>query len=251
MKLLIIVLCLLSERYLTHKISLNRFDWFGKYCDKLRSILPEMVDRKKTWILLVLVMIPIVAVVGFALGLLNSILLGFIGFLIQLFIFYYCLGPANVFYPISANKEKQDKEEHEAGNYLASVNNQLFGVMFWYILLGPIAVLLYRLISLCQTQSPFTAKAVWLTSILDWIPARLTAVLYLLVGNFEQGFNCFIQKILAVPAENNELLTEVGLLAAHSHDDDKISLPLAQGLVEHALILALALLALFTMVSWL
>lgn len=35
MKLIVIVLCLLSERYLVHAISFTRFDWFGRYVEWL------------------------------------------------------------------------------------------------------------------------------------------------------------------------------------------------------------------------
>ena len=74
---------------------------------------------------------------------------------------------------------------------------------------------------------------------------------YLLVGNFQQGFKCLLQKKLLAPAENNTLLTEVGLLALQSQSDEQLSLPAAQGLVEYALILSLVFVAIFTMVSWL
>jgi AmpE protein len=75
-------------------------------------------------------------------------------------------------------------------------------------------------------------------------------VLYLLVGNFHQGFQCLLQRKSVTPAENNALLSEVGLLAV-GPQEEKIALPAAQGLVEHAMVLCLVLLALFTLVSWL
>ena len=251
MKLLVIVLCLLSERYLTHQFASNRFGWFAPYCERLFGLLPKKIQwLKNPWVLLSLVVIPWVVIVAVLLGGFKSYLLGFVGFLMQLGIFYYCIGPDNVFYPASTNTKKQAKDAHTATHYLAAVNNQLFGVVFWYIALGPLAVLVYRLISLCQNETPLRDRAVWITNILDWVPARLTVVLYLLVGNFQQGFQCLLQRKSVTPAENNALLSEVGLLAV-GPQEEKIALPAAQGLVEHAMVLCLVLLALFTLVSWL
>src|SRR3990167_8673010 len=251
MKLLVIVLCLLSERYLTHKVSLNRFSWFGKYCDKLISLFPKIAFFQSPWILMLALIFPWIVIIAVAMGLLRSSLFGFVGVLMQLVVFYYCMGPDNVFYPLSAPHKKNAHQALDAGNYLAAVNNQLFGVIFWYIALGPLAVIAYRLFSLCQKQSKLVAKAKWITSLLDWIPARLTVIFYLLVGNFQQGFKCLLQKKLLAPSENNRLLTEVGLLAVRAQTDEQLSLPAAQGLVEYALILSLVFVALFTLVSWL
>ncbi|OGV42032.1 MAG: hypothetical protein A3F46_08080 [Legionellales bacterium RIFCSPHIGHO2_12_FULL_42_9] len=251
MKLLVIVLCLLSERYLTHKVALDRFSWFGKYCDKLLAVIPKNRFLQHPLLLMLVVILPWIGIIALAIGLLKSYLFGFVGFLMQLVVFYYCLGPDNAFYPLSAPKKKNAHQALDAGNYLAVVNNQLFGVIFWYLALGPLAVLAYRLFSLCQKQSKLAAKAKWITSLLDWIPARLTVIFYLLVGNFQQGFKYLLQKKLIAPSENNTLLTEVGLLAVRAQTDEQLSLPAAQGLVEYALILSLVFVAIFTLVSWL
>lgn len=251
MKLLVIVLCLLSERYLIHKVSLNRFSWFGNYCDKLIALFPKIAFFQSPWVLLLMAILPWIGIIALAMGLLNSYLFGFIGFLIQVVVFYYCLGPDNAFYPLSTPQRKNAHQSSDIGNYFAVVNNQLFGVVFWYITLGPLAVLTYRLVSLCQQQSKLAAKAKWVTALLDWIPARLTAIFYLLVGNFQQGFKCLLQKKLLAPSENTNLLTEVGLLAVRTQTDEPLSLPAAQGLVEYALVFSLVFIAIFTLVSWL
>jgi AmpE protein len=253
MKLLVIVFCLLSERYLSHKIGLNRFGWFEKVCDKLISMLPKSAIVQNPWVLMMILILPWVLIVGVTLGLLKSVMFGIVGFLTQLIVFYYCLGPNNVFYPLSVSDKKHSASDTETSvsHYFSAVNNQLFGVVFWYVVLGPLAVLIYRLISLCQHQSLLSVKAKLVTSILDWVPARVTVLLYLLVGNFERGFHVFVKKFMASPAENNHLLSEVGLLAVRVKDDEKVSLPQAEGLVEHAMIAYLVLIALFTMVSWL
>src|SRR3990167_1318523 len=251
MKLLVIVLCLLSERYLTHQVALNRFSWFSTYSDKGLSIVPKLGFLQQPIVLILLLILPWVAIIALAFGLLNTLVYGLIGFLMELVVFYYCLGQDNPFYPITTSKKKTAHPSVDAGNYLAIVNNQLFGVIFWYIALGPLALFTYRLISLCQKQAKLAVTAKWITALLDWIPARLTVVFYLLVGNFQQGFKCLFQKKLLLPSENNNLLTEVGLLAVRAQSEEQSSLPAAQNLVEYALVLSLVFVAVFTLVSWL
>ncbi|CEK10930.1 CobD/CbiB family protein [Legionella hackeliae] len=251
MKLFVIVLCLLSERYLVHTVSHNRFYWFSSYfaaiSQKLRTTDASLLSQIS--ILLAVVLPPIILawVIFYIFG---HIIFGLIGLLLNLIIFYYCLGPQNPFYPVRAEGEDQDNEG-VVGNYFAKVNGQLFAVIFWYILAGPLGVLLYRLISLCQEQLPTMHLSRIITNLLEWIPARLTVLLYLLVGNFQRGIHFFAQAFFSAPEKNDTLLSTGGLLAARTNDNEPVPMPYAESLVEHALIVYLVFLALFTLVSWL
>lgn len=180
----------------------------------------------------------------------NRILFGFLGFLLSLVIFYYSLGPENPFYPV---REDTDSENSEfvVGHYFAKVNGQLFAVVFWYIVFGALGALAYRLISLCRTQDITAQLATRLTDLLDWIPARITVFLYLLVGNFQRGIHFFSQNFLSSPKNNDSFLREGGLLAARAAETEPVQLPYAESLVEHAMIVYLVFLALFTLGAWL
>jgi AmpE protein len=62
-----------------------------------------------------------------------------------------------------------------------------FAVIFWYALLGPLPVLLYRLLALVTErarQAPLRERAEQLRHGLDWLPARVLAGSFALVGNF-------------------------------------------------------------------
>lgn len=64
---------------------------------------------------------------------------------------------------------------------------QSFAVIFWYFLLGPVAVLSYRLLALAQEHSQNPAlveRAGQLRHAFDWLPVRLLAASFALVGNF-------------------------------------------------------------------
>ena len=68
---------------------------------------------------------------------------GLVGFLLNIIIFYYCLGPDNAFYPPAAELLKRG--ENPAQPYFERVNSQLFTPVFWYLLLGPVTLFFYRI----------------------------------------------------------------------------------------------------------
>jgi cobalamin biosynthesis protein CobD/CbiB len=83
---------------------------------------------------------------------------------------------------------------------LVSAYRNLFGVVLWFALLGPGGALLYRLAQLlAQTWGTlneqefgdfgkFSARAfAWM----EWLPARLTAISFAVVGNFEDAMYCW------------------------------------------------------------
>lgn len=249
MKLLIIVLCLLSERFLVHSLSHNRFYWFSSYYNALSQRFPKEGGMAHPGLLVMAILLPILFICWLVLFIFGHLFYGFIGLLLNLAIFYYCLGPENPFYPV--RQENEGDEEAVAGNYFVKANNELFGVVFWYIVAGPLAILVYRLVSLCKGQEKTAKLAQWLTNLFDWIPARITVLLYLLVGNFQRGFRFYIQMFFAAPENNDSLLSQGGLLAAHNSENESVQLPYAESLVEHALIVFLVFVAVFTLGAWL
>jgi AmpE protein len=250
MKLLVIVICILSERYLVHAASYYRFYWFDAYSNSITRRLPKNGFFNNSFVSLATLILPILLIVGIVLVLFNNVLFGFISLLFNLLIFYYCLGPGNPFYPVSSSDEDTESEA-VAGRYFAKVNNQLFAVIFWFIVAGPLGALLYRLLHLSRGHELAKDAAELLSGYLDWICARITLLLYLLVGNFQQGFQYFRQMFLSSPQNNDEILETGGLLAARTSDVEVVTLPYAQNFVEHALIVYLVFLAFFTLVAWL
>lgn len=246
MKLLVILICLLSERYLVHALSCLRFNWFPAYYNRIYHYVNQNELLLNPNILLIIIVLPLLVATGIALYVTNHLLFGFFKFLLHLFIFYYCLGPVNPFYPVSTEEETEDSEL-AAGSYFSQVNGQLFSVLFWYVIGGALAIVVYRLISLCQEQELTAKLARQITNFLDWIPARITVLLYLLVGNFQNGFHFYIKKFLSYPEFNNQFLSEGGLLAAHTNENEPVQLPYAEALVQHACIVYLVFLAVFTL----
>ena len=92
---------------------------------------------------------------------------------------------------------------------LVDAYRQVFAVIFWFVILpGPAGALFYRAVALLaeewgavapgveptpltQARDEFGRPARWLLSLLDWIPARLTALSFAIVGDFEDAVACW------------------------------------------------------------
>lgn len=78
----------------------------------------------------------------------------------------------------------------------AHSHRQTFGVLFWFVLLGPTGAVLFRLSSILalrwrESTPEFSRVAANIFHVLNWAPARLTALTYAVVGNFEDAMYCW------------------------------------------------------------
>ena len=162
----------------------------------------------------------------------------------------------------------------------------VFGTLFWFLVLpGPVGAVLYRLTVLLterwsgdavtpmghelgQFGQPVQRLLFWL----DWVPVRVTAVTFAIVGDFEDAIYCWrtqakswpslqdgillasgagalgalIGGEVTGPAGEPEFRPELGLGEAA----DAEMMPSAVGLVWRALLVWLAVLLLLTLAYW-
>lgn len=169
-------------------------------------------------------------------------------------------------------------------------HRHVFGVFFWFVLLpGPVGAVFYRLAQVAarlwqtQTDSAFAHFAQRAYVLIDWIPARFTAVGFAIVGNFEDAMYGWQQGarrwddpsegvVLAAGSGalgirlgggmNNPLRSEPVAVAESGLEVEGVigTLPgvevepghlrSAQGLVWRAMVLWLILLAMLSIASW-
>ena len=166
---------------------------------------------------------------------------------------------------------------------ILSSQRNVFAPLFWFVVLGPAGALLYRL-SLALTENwrlsaeaqvvergEFAAFAENAYYLLNWIPARLTAIAFAIVGDFEDAVFCWRTQAEQWPdtASGILLATGAGALGVRlglplpevagievrpelglGDDADVEHLQSAIGLVWRALVLCLLLLALLTAARW-
>lgn len=161
---------------------------------------------------------------------------------------------------------------------LASYHH-VFGPLFWFTLLGPAGAVLYRL--------SMHFRAAWSTGdgdegrfgdfarqafdIIDWLPVRVTAACFAIVGDFEDAVYCWRTQARQWPVEADGILLAAGAGAlgvrlgmpignealavdrpelGTGDDADPDFMQSAIGLVWRTLVMALLLLALLGVASW-
>lgn len=245
MKLLVIVLCLLSERYLVHALSFTRFFWFGAYARYIQNI-PALASLLTIpWLRLLVFILPIMLLASLVWWLIAGVLYGLLNFLFNLFLIYYCLGPDNPFYPDETNIAPESNQK-QVEDYLYSVNRQLFATIFWYVVAGFAGALLHRLATLCMRIEPVMPEAKILTDIMEWIPARILGFLCLLTGNFQRGLIPWKNHVFTNITQNKQFLADCGVEALRIDSEEMLTVSVVQQRVNHALIVLLVILAVFT-----
>ena len=163
---------------------------------------------------------------------------------------------------------------------LVSAHRRVFAPFLWFVVLGPAGALLYRLSLSLQEQwgerrdaefGDFGASAVQAFSVIDWVPVRLTAASFAIVGDFEDAVYCWRNQAQRWPEPSAGILLASGAGALGV----KLGMPLRQdgdmsdrpelglndeadadfmqstiGLVWRTLVMALLLLALLWVASW-
>lgn len=92
---------------------------------------------------------------------------------------------------------------------------QTFGVLFWFVLLGPAGAVLYRLSSILSRRwreaSPgFGEIPGRIFHALNWVPARLAGLTYAVAGNFEDAMLCWRTQSSIWPDPDESVVLSAG-----------------------------------------
>lgn len=217
MSLIIILICLLAERFLLEHQHLRQTNWFNEYNDWFeRQELPRWMLEGSVGVV-ILLLPPLLAITLFQ-QLFDEILFGIPGALFACMVLLMSFGPQDLDNQIRQVYEAKEHNEEEQANFFVrkllddepppsepaysqavaesifeQANSRIFAVIFWFLLLGPVGAALYRLASylpkldIFSRESDFLFTSKQLVAILDWMPARLTASSYAIAGSFEDA----------------------------------------------------------------
>jgi AmpE protein len=246
MKIIILVFSLLAEMHLIHQLSIKREGIWSSYISFMQALIkPYLPIKYSNYILLGALILPFTFVVYVFQLLFSQTLFGVLDMIFQWVVVVICLGPRNAFYP----QLRDENENQSAIDHLVAMNRDLFSVMILYLLAGPFAILLYRLIVASTQQDGLSNIAERLMSIISYLPARITALLYLLVGHFQIGLQVFYQKKFYAPDETISFLKEVVKLS-FCNDSNQLTFKLADIVLKHAITLFLVIVSVLTVAFW-
>ncbi|NCT67483.1 MAG: regulatory signaling modulator protein AmpE [Rhodanobacteraceae bacterium] len=172
----------------------------------------EGTGARPAAILLPLLLVVLCGLIGLAL---QHVLFGLPAFAFAVIVLYYCWGPRDLDADVDAVLKAPDSERrHAAAQALrpdpalaplplesaplveatfASALSRWFGVLFWFVLLGPAGALGYRAVQLIARHPAFTAEVAAeqrsrlerIALVLDWAPSHLVALTLALVSDFD------------------------------------------------------------------
>lgn len=117
---------------------------------------------------------------------------------------------------------------------LLASHRHVFAVLFWFVLLpGPCGAVLYRMAMLLAdawsdqalNREPFGFFAQKAFSVIDWLPQRLTATGFAIVGDFEDAVHCWRTQASAWADRNAGIVLAAGAGALGV----KLGMPVVEG----------------------
>ncbi len=271
MTFIITLVALVAERFF-HWGQLRHWRWFMKF---QRWLSMTKVNQWPSALSLTICILPALLLVGLVNGILGSFLFGILKLIFGIFILMYCLGPKNFWvqaYSCMAELNNDDTQsalekidaafqigtpENSQAFHRALVNafflasyQRVFGVVFWFVVLGPVGAVLYRLLTLLCVDSPLglNQKALKWLSILDWVPVRLFTFMFALAGHFTCVFQCWKSLVFTGIKMNDTLLLNCGIAALALTENKLIpetgeAEKEALGLLDRVYVIALVILA--------
>lgn len=148
------------------------------------------------------------------------------GWALEILVLYFALGLRSLFASaqmlaqrlrlgrLSGSEEPLQETTGAASAGVATVLQQgfdsVFAVLFWFVIAGAPGVVLYRLSSVLETAwgaanpryERFGWAAVKIGHVLGYLPARLTALTYALLGRTRSALRCWLRQASTWPVAN-------------------------------------------------
>ncbi len=274
MILIAVLFSLLLDRYAESLQERRRWAWFRRYCHWFQRCFP----LRGIGSLLLLLAPPLLLSTGIYSWL--DDLFWLFGLAAAVVVLFYSFGPLNLHrqietwqdmknrgdiqgsYRLAAEIRQGEVAESETGieqavveGVLIQANERLLAVLFWFMLLGPLGALLYRMSSLTESWarrelpgSDFLTAAWQLHDILAWIPARLCALSFALSGSFVGALTCWQNKTAMIRDHYTQILLACGRGALQDNTGNRVQEALS--LVYRATVVWVTALALMTLAGW-
>ena len=238
MSFVVLLLAILVEKFSGLRLRLQRDGGWLRELHKLES--SQSLGNKPWWILIILIVLP-AAVLGLLLVVLHPVAYGLLALPIHLLVVIYSLGRGDLLGGLGPFRDAWRRGDLQAAAHVAerdlgvSAENgeqllekvqghllwqgyqSFFAVIFWYFLLGPVVVLSYRLLALAaeHSQNPaLVERAEQLRHAFDWLPVRLLAASFALVGNFAAVSRVMLHELLSWDISAAQLINKAGCAAA-------------------------------------
>jgi membrane protein required for beta-lactamase induction len=157
----------------------------------------------------------------------------------------------------SASIDPQSRGRSVVESALVQANDRIFGVVFWFLLLGPLGAVLYRLSAelhgyVGNTESGFAQSARDLYRIFAWAPARLAALGYAGAGNLMKAIEAWRVKDTLGLDQSEGVLKDSGIGALQFTDGaaEAEQVGAVERLIYRAVAIWLAVITVLYVIAW-
>lgn len=289
MALLSLVIALLIEKYyhghsLSKQHKIRNSTWFEHLQSQLTSIL-EGQSWFKGWLSeAIIILLPsLVVYAGFSwlgdeLGYHDNLIGSLVLLAIAVFILVHSLGPETPrkslagYYKSRASHDEQgafesakafvgndeavesveEFDREVARTIFLHTQTRYFSVVIWFVILGPAGALLYRLSHWYQEKNENGAFATNLNKVLEWIPARVSALAYLLAGDMSNGVSKIKKSFFDFDVAGLLLVKDAGQgsMGFYETDDKRGQSRCALKLSERTGVVIFAFVAIVSLLGW-
>lgn len=236
MSFLVILLVLWVEKFSAWR---QRIQQDGPWLAQLRR-LEQGGLQQAPWLSLALLVLLPVLLLGLVLLVLEPLAYGWLALPVHLLVLVYSLGRGDLQAVLGPFRDAWRRADGQAafhvverdlglqpedgtallpqvqGYLLWQAYQSFFAVIFWYLLLGPMAALAYRLLALTaeQAEQPgLRERAGQLRHAFDWLPARVLASSFALVGNFVAVSRAMLHELLSWDISAAQVVSKSGRAA--------------------------------------
>jgi membrane protein required for beta-lactamase induction len=226
MNLIALLLGLLVERAATRVLHLRELRWMDPYFDAVFRLIQRVPAGFAYVAAALAVLLPVLPVLGLALAF-RDVLNGLLYIAFAAPVLAFSLGPRDLGEEVDEYSDAVTRGDEEAVGHLeraltegeaqaepgrralaveeavlVRANSRIFGVIFWFMVLGPSGAWLFRVTDLMRRRGVFEAGRArtagdpepeylivsqTLFGLAAWIPARLLAIGYAMAGSFEDA----------------------------------------------------------------
>ncbi|NOY67419.1 MAG: regulatory signaling modulator protein AmpE [Gammaproteobacteria bacterium] len=210
-----IVICLALELFTSQLAQFRSYQWISVYSLFIKKLFKQHGAWDSPWGVVAIMLAPL-AITRLIQAGLNQVWLGLFELIFGIAVLIFCLryqsqdewiddlsdaaeqGDEDRIIELSEKimgkplDKQKDTALQVSESILGNINEQMFSVLLWFVLLGPMGALMYRLSWYLSEQAGmdlatpgFKQASNRLYAILNWLPARLLVIGYAIVGSFE------------------------------------------------------------------
>jgi len=264
MTIITILLAFFCDRYPKLQ-SMKKYHWFNEYAQLIMRFMPVCHEDKVPWWYLCVLVLPLLVIVFIIQLVSYELWFGLAGFVYGLIVLIYCLGNSRISQyligivskaaktPVTIDAENVNEyTEGSVASFIRKTHQEIFAIIFWFILFGAVGALLYRMLLTLKTYSvqenstlaPYQQSiSLWL-SVLNWPSVRLLSLCLSLGGVFTKAFPVWWQSFFGGLSESQKFLEDCMIAAVEQPSPLEV-----ENLFYRAVFILLVVLALMTLAS--